>query len=187
MTIIINNAHQFGLSDLHQLRGRVGRNNKHAFCYLFAPPLSTLSNESKQRLKTIEEFSDLGSGFNIAMRDMDIRGAGNMLGAEQSGFIAEIGYDVYQKILDEAIRELKESDFKELYKEELNRTHNYVRDCAIETDLEMLIPSNYITSNTERMLIYRELNEIKTEEGLKKFEEDSTCRPVRVAMRARKP
>jgi transcription-repair coupling factor (superfamily II helicase) len=113
-TIIINNAHQFGLSDTHQLRGRVGRSNKHAFCYLLAPPLSTLSNESKQRLKTIEEFSDLGSGFNIAMRDMDIRGAGNMLGAEQSGFIAEIGLDVYQKILDEAVRELKQTDFKEL-------------------------------------------------------------------------
>jgi transcription-repair coupling factor (superfamily II helicase) len=170
-TIIINNAHQFGLSDLHQLRGRVGRSNKHAFCYLFAPPLSTLSNESKQRLKTIEEFSDLGSGFNIAMRDMDIRGAGNMLGAEQSGFIAEIGYDVYQKILDEAIRELKDSDFKELYKEELERTHDYVRDCAIETDLEMLIPSEYVSNTTERMLLYRDLNEIKDEEGLKKFEE----------------
>jgi transcription-repair coupling factor (superfamily II helicase) len=170
-TMIINNAHQFGLSDLHQLRGRVGRSNKHAFCYLFAPPLSTLSNESKQRLKTIEEFSDLGSGFNIAMRDMDIRGAGNMLGAEQSGFIAEIGYDVYQKILDEAIRELKQSDFKELYKEELERTHDYVRDCAIETDLEMLIPSDYVSNTTERMLLYRDLNEMKDEAGLKKFEE----------------
>ncbi|MCW5906544.1 MAG: transcription-repair coupling factor [Chitinophagales bacterium] len=170
-TIIINNAHQFGLSDLHQLRGRVGRSNKHAFCYLFAPPLSTLTNESRQRLKTIEEFSDLGSGFNIAMRDMDIRGAGNMLGAEQSGFIAEIGYDVYQKILDEAIRELKDSEFKELYKEELERTHDYVRDCAIETDLEMLIPNEYVSNTTERMLLYRDLNEIKDEEGLKKFEE----------------
>jgi transcription-repair coupling factor (superfamily II helicase) len=170
-TIIINNAHQFGLSDLHQLRGRVGRSNKHAFCYLFAPPLSTLSSESRQRLKTIEEFSDLGSGFNIAMRDMDIRGAGNLLGAEQSGFIAEIGYDVYQKILDEAIRELKDSEFKELYKEELERTRDYVRDCAIETDLEMLIPSDYVSNTTERMLLYRDLNEIKDEAGLKKFEE----------------
>lgn len=170
-TIIINNAHQFGLSDLHQLRGRVGRSNKHAFCYLFAPPLSTLTNESRQRLKTIEEFSDLGSGFNIAMRDLDIRGAGNMLGAEQSGFIAEIGYDVYQKILDEAIRELKDSEFKELYKEELERTRDYVRDCAIETDLEMLIPSEYVSNTTERMLLYRDLNEVKDEEGLKKFEE----------------
>lgn len=170
-TIIINNAHQFGLSDLHQLRGRVGRSNKHAFCYLFAPPLSTLSNESKQRLKTIEEFSDLGSGFNIAMRDMDIRGAGNMLGAEQSGFIAEIGLDVYQKILDEAVRELKQTDFKELYKEEFERTNDYVRDCAIETDLEMLIPNEYVSNTTERMLLYREMNDIKDEEGLKKFED----------------
>ncbi|HLP19608.1 MAG TPA: transcription-repair coupling factor, partial [Chitinophagales bacterium] len=170
-TIIINNAHQFGLSDTHQLRGRVGRSNKHAFCYLLAPPLSTLSNESKQRLKTIEEFSDLGSGFNIAMRDMDIRGAGNMLGAEQSGFIAEIGLDVYQKILDEAVRELKQTDFKDLYKDELERTQDYVRDCAIETDLEMLIPNQYVSNTTERMLLYRELNEIKDEEGLKKFEE----------------
>lgn len=169
-TIIINNAHNFGLSDLHQLRGRVGRSNKHAFCYLFAPPKSTLTQEAKQRLKTIEEFSELGSGFNIAMRDMDIRGAGNMLGAEQSGFIAEIGYDVYQKILDEAIRELKETDFKELYKEELERTHDYVRDCAIETDLEMLIPSDYVSNTTERMLLYRDLNEIKDESGLEKFE-----------------
>ncbi len=170
-TIIINNAHQFGLSDTHQLRGRVGRSNKHAFCYLLAPPLSTLSNESKQRLKTIEEFSDLGSGFNIAMRDMDIRGAGNMLGAEQSGFIAEIGLDVYQKILDEAVRELKQTDFKELYKDELERTNDYVRDCAIESDLEMLIPSDFVSNTTERMLLYRELNEVKDEEGLKKFED----------------
>ncbi|MFN8287645.1 MAG: transcription-repair coupling factor [Chitinophagales bacterium] len=170
-TIIINNAHNFGLSDLHQLRGRVGRSNKHAFCYLLAPPLSTLSSESKQRLKTIEEFSDLGSGFNIAMRDMDIRGAGNLLGAEQSGFIAEIGYDVYHKILDEAVRELKQTEFKDLYKDEMERTQDYVRDCAIETDLEMLIPSNYVSNNTERMLLYRDLNEIKDEQGLKEFDE----------------
>lgn len=170
-TIIINNAHQFGLSDTHQLRGRVGRSNKHAFCYLLAPPMSTLSNESKQRLKTIEEFSDLGSGFNIAMRDMDIRGAGNMLGAEQSGFIAEIGLDVYQKILDEAVRELKQTDFKDLYKDELERTNDYVRDCAIESDLEMLIPSDFVSNTTERMILYRELNEIKDEDGLKKFED----------------
>ncbi|MFN8293001.1 MAG: transcription-repair coupling factor [Chitinophagales bacterium] len=168
-TIIINNAHQFGLSDLHQLRGRVGRSNKQAFCYLFSPPLSTLSNESKQRLKTIEEFSELGSGFNIAMRDLDIRGAGNLLGGEQSGFIAEIGMEVYQKILDEAVRELKESDFKELYQEELAHSREYTRDCAIETDLEMLIPDNYVKSNTERMLLYRELNEVKDESGLEKF------------------
>jgi transcription-repair coupling factor (superfamily II helicase) len=170
-TIIINNAQNFGLSDLHQLRGRVGRSNKHAFCYLFSPPVSTLTQEARQRLKTIEEFAELGSGFNIAMRDMDIRGAGNLLGGEQSGFIAEIGYDVYHKILDEAIRELKETDFKELYKEELERGQDYVRDCAIETDLEMLIPSDYVSNNTERMVLYRDLNELKDEEGLKRFEE----------------
>jgi transcription-repair coupling factor (superfamily II helicase) len=171
-TIIINNAHNFGLSDLHQLRGRVGRSNKHAFCYLFAPPASTLTSEAKARLKTIEEFSDLGSGFNIAMRDMDIRGAGNLLGAEQSGFIAEIGYDVYHKILDEAIRELKQTDFKELYHEEMERVQDYVRDCAIETDLEMLIPSDYVSNSTERMILYRDLNELKDEAALKKFEEE---------------
>jgi transcription-repair coupling factor (superfamily II helicase) len=170
-TIIINNAHQFGLSDLHQLRGRVGRGNKQAFCYLFAPPKSTLTNEAKQRLKTIEEFSELGSGFNISMRDMDIRGAGNLLGGEQSGFIAEIGFDVYQKILDEAVRELKDSDFKEIYIEEMERTHEYVRDCAIETDLEMLIPDAFVKNSTERMLLYRELNEVKDEAGLEKFRE----------------
>ena len=170
-TIIINNAHNFGLSDLHQLRGRVGRSNKHAFCYLFAPPTSTLTSEAKARLKTIEEFSDLGSGFNIAMRDMDIRGAGNLLGAEQSGFIAEIGYDVYHKILDEAVRELKQTDFKELYHEEMERVQDYVRDCAIETDLEMLIPSDYVSNSTERMILYRDLNELKDEDSLKKFED----------------
>ncbi len=170
-TIIINNAHNFGLSDLHQLRGRVGRSNKHAFCYLFAPPTSTLTSEAKARLKTIEEFSDLGSGFNIAMRDMDIRGAGNLLGAEQSGFIAEIGYDVYHKILDEAIRELKTTDFKDLYKDEIDRVQDYVRDCAIESDLEMLIPSDYVSNSAERMILYRDLNELKDEASLKQFEE----------------
>lgn len=171
-TIIVNNAQQFGLSDLHQLRGRVGRSNKQAFCYLFSPPPSTLTNEARQRLKTLEEFSDLGSGFNIAMRDMDIRGAGNLLGAEQSGFIAEIGYDVYHKILDEAIRELKQTEFKELYRDEIERGQDFVRDCAIETDLEMLIPSDYVSNTTERMQLYRDLNELKDEESLKQFEQD---------------
>jgi transcription-repair coupling factor (superfamily II helicase) len=138
---------------------------------LFSPPLSTLTQESRQRLKTIEEFSELGSGFNIAMRDMDIRGAGNLLGGEQSGFIAEIGYDVYHKILDEAIRELKQTEFKELYREEVERQQDYVRDCAIETDLEMLIPSEYVSNTTERMVLYRDLNELKDEGQLKQFEE----------------
>lgn len=170
-TIIINNAHHFGMSDLHQLRGRVGRSNKNAFCYLLTPPMSTLTSEAKQRLKTLEEFSELGSGFNIAMRDMDIRGAGNLLGGEQSGFIADIGYDVYHKILDEAIRELKQTEFKDLYKEELDRTQDYVRDCSIETDLEMLIPNSYVSNTTERMILYRDLNELKDEEQLKAFEE----------------
>ncbi len=169
-TIIINNAHQFGLSDLHQLRGRVGRSNKHAFCYLLAPPKHSLTQEAKQRLKTIEEFAELGSGFNIAMRDMDIRGAGNLLGGEQSGFIAEIGYDVYHKILDEAIRELKESDFKELYAEELQETQEYSKECSIETDLEMLIPDEYVRNSAERMTLYKDLNEIKNEEELAAYE-----------------
>lgn len=170
-TIIINNAHQFGLSDLHQLRGRVGRSDKHAFCYLFAPSKHSLTQDARQRLKTIEEFAELGSGFNIAMRDMDIRGAGNLLGGEQSGFIAEIGYDVYHKILDDAIRELKESEFKELYAEELKETKAYVKECSIETDLEMLIPDEYVRNSAERMLLYKDLNEVKDEEGLERFED----------------
>lgn len=172
-TIIINNGHTFGLSDLHQLRGRVGRSNKKAFCYLISPPFVNLTQDARQRLKTIEEFADLGSGFNISMRDMDIRGAGNILGAEQSGFISEIGYDMYHKILDEAIRELKETDFKELYKEELEKEtdRDFVRDCQIDTDLEMLIPDSYISNITERMSIYTEMNNIEDDEQLKAFAE----------------
>jgi transcription-repair coupling factor (superfamily II helicase) len=168
-TIIINNAHHFGLSDLHQLRGRVGRSNKQAFCFLLSPPKSTLTTEARQRLKTLEEFSELGSGFNIAMRDMDIRGAGNLLGAEQSGFISDIGYDVYHKILDEAIRELKQTDFKSLYKDELDRTNDFVKDCAIESDLEMLIADAYVKNTAERMMLYKALNEIPNEEGITEF------------------
>lgn len=168
-TIIINNAHMFGLSDLHQLRGRVGRSNKKAFCYLFAPPLSTLTRESRMRLKTIEEFAELGSGFNIAMRDLDIRGAGNLLGGEQSGFISEIGFETYHKILDEAISELKETDFKDLYKDEIKEKRQYVRDCQIDTDLEMLIPDSYINTVSERLNIYTEMNSCKDEESLMEF------------------
>lgn len=168
-TIIVNNAHWFGLSDLHQLRGRVGRSNKKAFCHLFCPPLSSLSSDSRRRLRTIEEFSDLGSGFNIAMRDLDIRGAGNLLGGEQSGFISEIGYDMYHKILDEAITELKQNEFKELFSEELSKEQQFVRDCQIETDLEMLIPSNYINKVDERLKIYTDLDNIENEEELLKF------------------
>lgn len=170
-TIIINNAQQFGMSDLHQLRGRVGRSNKKAFCYLFSPPLSTLTSDARKRLQTLEEFSDLGSGFFIAMRDMDIRGAGNLLGAEQSGFISEIGFETYQRILDEAIQELKENEFKDLFKEELEKDRKYVRDVQIETDAEMLLPDAYVESTQERLSLYTELDAIENEEGIAKFEE----------------
>ncbi|MCX6245580.1 MAG: transcription-repair coupling factor [Bacteroidetes bacterium] len=166
-TIIINDAHHYGLSDLHQLRGRVGRSNKKAFCYLLAPPMSLLTDEARKRLRAIEEFSELGSGFNIAMRDLDIRGAGNILGAEQSGFISEIGFDMYQKILDEAILELKEQDFKDVFKEELPK--EFVRECQIETDLEILIPDDYITNITERLSLYKELDSLVSEYDLVKF------------------
>lgn len=167
-TIIILNANHFGLSDLHQMRGRVGRSNKKAFCYLMAPPMHTLSMEARKRLTAIEQFSDLGSGFQIAMRDLDIRGAGNLLGAEQSGFISEIGFDVYQKILQEAIEELKENDFKELYAEEL-QNKPFVTDCQIETDFEVLIPDDYITNIAERLVVYKELDEIETAEALESY------------------
>ena len=165
-TIIVNNAHQFGLSDLHQLRGRVGRSNKKAFCYLLAPPMSTLPDDSRKRLQTLEQHSELGSGFQIAMRDLDIRGAGNMLGGEQSGFMAEIGFEMYQKILDEAIRELKRSDFKELFKEEIAKQDDFVQDCTIDTDLEILIPDDYVESITERLSLYQRLDNCETEEEL---------------------
>ncbi len=159
-TIIINNAHHFGLSDLHQMRGRVGRTNKKAFCYLLAPPLSTLTDEARKRLKAIEEFSELGSGFSIAMRDLDIRGAGNLLGAEQSGFISEVGLDTYHKILDEAITELKEQEFKELFreKEAHHPLRRHVNDCYLETDLELMIPSDYVSNTEERLKLYKELD-----------------------------
>ncbi len=170
-TIIINNANNFGLSDLHQLRGRVGRSNRKAFCYLFCPPMSVLTSDARKRLKTIEEFSDLGSGFDIAMRDLDIRGAGNLLGGEQSGFISEIGYETYQKILEEAIIELKESHFKDLFKEDLAKRTEFVRDVQIETDTEMLIPDEYVNNIQERLNLYTELDKIKTEEDLNKFGE----------------
>ena len=167
-TIIVNNAHHFGLSDLHQLRGRVGRSNKKAFCYLLAP-LSTLPTDSRKRLQTLEQFSDLGSGFQIAMRDLDIRGAGNMLGGEQSGFMAEIGFEMYQKILDEAIRELKRTSFKDLFKEEISKQDDYVSDCTIDTDLEILIPDAYVESITERLSLYTRLDNCENEEELQSF------------------
>ena len=172
-TIIINNAHHFGLSDLHQLRGRVGRSNKKAFCYLFAPPVTALTPEARRRLKAIEEYSALGSGFNIAMQDLDIRGAGNLLGAEQSGFIADIGFETYHKILNEAIQELKDGEFAGLFEQEKGEqtvsTRNYTHDCQIDTDLELLLPESYISNVTERMNLYRELDNITTEEELEQF------------------
>lgn len=171
-TIIVNNAHQFGLSDLHQLRGRVGRSNKKAFCYLLAPPMSTLPNDSKKRLQTLEQHSELGSGFQIAMRDLDIRGAGNMLGGEQSGFMAEIGFEMYQKILDEAIRELKRTEFKELFKEEIAKQDDFVQDCTIDTDLEILIPDDYVESITERLSLYQRLDNCETEEDLELMKQE---------------
>jgi transcription-repair coupling factor (superfamily II helicase) len=165
-TIIVNNAHQFGLSDLHQLRGRVGRSNKKAFCYLLAPPMSTLPSDSRKRLQTLEQHSELGSGFQIAMRDLDIRGAGNLLGGEQSGFMAEIGFEMYQKILDEAIRELKRTQFKELFQEEISKQDDFVQDCTIDTDLEILIPDEYVENITERLSLYQRLDNCENEEEL---------------------
>lgn len=171
-TMIINNAHHFGLSDLHQLRGRVGRSNRKAFCYLITPPMSLLPDESRKRIQTLEQFSDLGSGFQIAMRDLDIRGAGNMLGSEQSGFIADIGFEMYQKILSEAIRELKSTDFKELFAKEIERKQEFVSDCIIDTDLEILIPDTYIENITERLSIYSQINNAKSNEKLEKYAAD---------------
>jgi transcription-repair coupling factor (superfamily II helicase) len=152
-------------------QGKVGRTNKKAFCYLLAPPLSVLTDEARKRLKAIEEFSELGSGFNIAMRDLDIRGAGNILGAEQSGFISEIGFEMYQRILDEAIMELKETDFKELYRDEIPVQKEFVKECLIETDLEIMLPDSYVTNITERLSLYKELDGLEAEEDLLKFQE----------------
>lgn len=175
-TIIVNNAHHFGLSDLHQLRGRVGRSNKKAFCYLLAPPMSTLTTDSRKRLTTLEQYSDLGSGFQIAMRDLDIRGAGNMLGGEQSGFIAEIGFDMYQKILDEAIRELKRNEFKEVFKEEIQKEDDFVSDCTIDTDLEILIPDSYVENTTERLSLYSRLDNCENEKELEALHQEMADR-----------
>ena len=168
-TIIINQAHHFGLSDLHQMRGRVGRSNRKAFCYLLAPPLSVLTPEAKRRLKAIEEFSELGSGFNVAMRDLDIRGAGNMLGGEQSGFISEIGYEMFHKILDEAIQELKDSNFRELFGGDEPATSVFAGDCQIDTDLEILIPSEYVSNITERLHLYKEIDELEGEQQVLEY------------------
>ena len=182
-TMIINNAHYFGLSDLHQMRGRVGRSNKKAFCYLLSPPLSVITPEARKRLSAIEEFSDLGSGFNVAMRDLDIRGAGNLLGSEQSGFIAEIGFELYHKILDEAIQELKDAEFKDLFAEEVARPH--VSFCQLDTDLALLIPDEYVNAIAEILNLYTELNKITNEVDLLSFEKNMIDRfgpiPLQVA------
>ena len=173
-TIIINQAHNFGLSDLHQMRGRVGRGNKKAFCYLLAPPLSVLTPEARRRLQAIENFTDLGSGIHIAMQDLDIRGAGNLLGAEQSGFIADLGYETYQKILGEAVHELKTNEFADLIMGDADEDgkisgEGFVEECAVESDLELLFPDEYIPTSSERMLIYRELDSLEKDEELSKF------------------
>jgi transcription-repair coupling factor (superfamily II helicase) len=168
-TIIINHAHMFGLSDLHQMRGRVGRSNKKAYCYLLSPPLSTLTNEARKRLSAIEEFSDLGSGFNVAMRDLDIRGSGNLLGAEQSGFIAEIGFEMYHKILDEAIQELKDEEFSDVFADE--KPKPFISFTQIDTDMEILIPNEYVTSLSERYNLYSEISKLENEAELIAFEQ----------------
>ena len=175
-TIIINNAQNFGLSELHQLRGRVGRSNKKAFCYLLAPPLNVMSADARRRLQAIEEFSEIGSGFTIAMQDLDIRGAGNLLGGEQSGFIADIGFEAYHRILNEAMMELKTGEFQGLFEKEDSDVSGafpdlkFVNDCNIDTDLELLFPDEYISSISERMLLYRELDNMENETTVQLFE-----------------
>jgi transcription-repair coupling factor (superfamily II helicase) len=174
-TIFINNAHHFGLSDLHQLRGRVGRSNKKAFCYLLAPPVNLMTPEARRRVKAIEEFSDLGSGFNLSLQDLDIRGAGNLLGAEQSGFIADIGFETYTRILNEAMQELKEKEYREVFengqkKEDQNTSNHYLNDCLVDTDLELLFPESYIPNVAERMDLYRQLDQMENENDLAAFE-----------------
>ena len=173
-TIIVNDAHHFGLSDLHQMRGRVGRSNRKAFCYLLAPPRSVLTPEARRRLEALETFSDLGSGFNLAMQDLDIRGAGNLLGAEQSGFMEDLGYETYQKILSQAVTELKNDEFQDLYQDDIRQGRelsgeDFVDDCSVESDLEMFFPDTYVPGSAERMLLYRELDNIGSEDDLKAY------------------
>ena len=170
-TIFINNANNFGLSDLHQMRGRVGRSNKKAFCYFITPPYHMMTDDARKRIEALELFSDLGSGINIAMKDLEIRGAGDLLGGEQSGFINDIGFDTYQKILSEAIEELKENEFKELYTTEENKPKEFIKEVQIDTDFEILFPDNYINSITERLNLYNELSTLKTDEELQQYEQ----------------
>lgn len=175
-TILINNANNFGLSDLHQMRGRVGRSNKKAFCYFITPPYHLMTNDARKRIEALELFSDLGSGINIAMKDLEIRGAGDLLGGEQSGFINDIGFDTYQKILSEAIEELKENEFKELYKTEENKPKEFIKEVQIDTDFEILFPDNYINSISERLNLYNELSTMTSEEELQRYEQRLTDR-----------
>ncbi|MDX5420385.1 MAG: transcription-repair coupling factor, partial [Hymenobacteraceae bacterium] len=169
-TIIINRAHMFGLSDLHQMRGRVGRSNKKAYCYLLTPPVAGLPSDARKRLSTLEEFSDLGEGFKIAMRDLDIRGAGNLLGGEQSGFITDLGFEMYHQVLDDAIKELKETEFRELFLgDNLAEFIEPVRDCNIETDMEVLIPESYVSNISERLNLYSKLDSTKDLQELDKL------------------
>jgi len=170
-TIFINNANNFGISDLHQMRGRVGRSNKKAFCYFICPPYSAMTDDARKRIQALEQYSELGGGLNIAMKDLEIRGAGDLLGGEQSGFINEIGFETYQKIMNEAIDELKENEFKELYSDETKDVEKtYVKDLQLDTDFELLFPDEYINNITERLKLYNELSVIKDENGLIEFE-----------------
>ena len=170
-TIFINNANNFGLSDLHQMRGRVGRSNKKAFCYFITPPLSSMSTDAQKRIKTVEQFSAIGSGIQIAMKDLEIRGAGDLLGGEQSGFINEMGFETYQKILQQAIEELKENEFKSVYnKDENDEINFFTNEIQIDTDLEILIPDHYINIVKERLALYQELSKIKSSIDLEEFE-----------------
>lgn len=176
-TMFIHNAQNFGLSDLHQMRGRVGRSNKKAFCYFITPPYSAMSSDAQKRIKTIEQFSAIGSGIQIAMKDLEIRGAGDLLGGEQSGFINEMGFETYQKILQQAIEELKENEFKDLYESESNdQFKSYVREVQIDTDLEIYLPDNYINIVKERLALYQELSQLKTPKELEEFEAQLTDR-----------
>lgn len=173
-TIIVSDAHHFGLSDLHQMRGRVGRSNKKAFCYLMAPPKSALTPEARRRLEALETFSELGSGFNLAMQDLDIRGAGNLLGSEQSGFMEDLGYETYQKILSQAVTELKNEEFCDLYQEKMDEGaqltgDDFVDDCGIESNLEMYFPQTYVPGDSERMLLYRELDRLESDEEVEAY------------------
>ncbi len=172
-TIIINRAHMFGLSDLHQMRGRVGRSNKKAYCYLLTPPVSGLPSDARKRLSTLEEFSDLGDGFKVAMRDLDIRGAGNLLGGEQSGFINDLGFEMYHQILDDAVKELKETEFRDLFLKDAGKLNEFLdvryANATIETDMEILIPDTYVSNISERLNLYSKLDSVKDLKSLEKF------------------